>query len=425
MTDAVIPPVEKTVLATPPDTLLSAVLNATQTDRRRMRADSEIRIHVSDIMRTDKDTAFCPREHAIVRLERLESGGRRISPGANLLFAQGHAIHDHIRNQFIERSPFGHLAWGNWRCHCAHLRIERKCWGQVRDTRCDRCHLPPTVYEEIDLYSPRFKLVGHPDFYVKWGKTLYIYEIKTIERADIDFDEINAPLGDHVLQASFYYHLSTYMRLPVATRLRFLYTDRSTRKMFVGYPYRELQANASPASRLEPFFNKATALIRGVETGRLPARICENITCSRAKRCRVALSCFANGDVRDAKRGPITINFPGTAKVADVPRGIGRFAHRDRNSFAGRSAEAPVCDGDTHEPEGREHVDAVQPSQEPRPAAPTGQLANRRLPQSVHRGLRVQDNARVVSTEGGNDRHPKSRFVRIRDRGVHGGTGND
>ena len=275
----------------PPANLMADTLNQGGVKRSRRRVgDDDYWIHVSDLMKVDPRHRFCAREFALHHLEQKVYAGAGLSPGFELLFAAGHAIHDHARNAFVARSRFRDAAWGIWKCPCERSQVEGHYPNQ--DVVCKYCRRPKSVYHEIDLRSLKYRIVGHPDFLIKWGRWFHIYEIKTIDRADIDFDNMTGPLGDHTLQATFYYYLMVARKYPVSPEIRYLYVDRSTRKLFGGYPYKEFIRRVDPIERLMPFLDVAQSLKTFIAERTLPDRICATPTTARARSCQICISCF-------------------------------------------------------------------------------------------------------------------------------------
>jgi hypothetical protein len=292
-----------------PDNLIADTMNAGRHDKSRMRVgDKEFQIHVSDLIKVDRAYEFCAREHALNFLDRREEYGRGLTPGFELLFELGHAIHRLVRWKFLRFNKLAHAAWGRWMCDCEDT-IVTGFKPAVGANVCKRCGSTPHKYEEYRIHSKEYRLVGHPDFLLrvkrKGGKyRIIIYEIKTLDRKDIDFDRMTYPLGDHTLQASFYYWMLREEGFDVDPNIRYLYVDRSTSKLWFGYPYKEFTLRASPIDRLQPFLAKAKVLLRAMETGELPPRICPNATCARAKNCKVAVTCFNRRSNRVAPPNP-------------------------------------------------------------------------------------------------------------------------
>ena len=274
----------------PPFGIVADIANRGFMDRHRGDANShDFVIHVSDLIRPDKARAFCAREWALRHFESRETPGKIITPGFALLFAVGNAVHDSVRNAFIQRSEFADAAWGTWSCRCG---FTKRTGPFTKGLACKRCGTPALVYEEYDLYSKTHRLVGHPDLLLLWGDTYYIYEIKTIDKKDVDFETLTHPMGDHVLQASFYNWMLREEGKKVDPTLRFIYADRSTKKLFNGTIYKELTAPTAPISRLQPFLDKATSLDRAIVSRVLPDRICDSPMTSRARNCTSCTGCF-------------------------------------------------------------------------------------------------------------------------------------
>jgi len=278
----------------PPDDLMSSTLNtsAYPVRQRTLPQNANIRIHVSDLIKMDSNYEFCPRERTILHRIGHQYKGSRLSPGFELLFENGNAIHDLVRNKFMEKSPYGSCVWGDWTCICGETKIV----GDFKpsNAKCSVCGKPVNKYEEHSLWLPEYKIVGHPDLLLKWNDVLYPVEIKTIDRQDIVFENINAPLGDHLLQNSVYYWMMRYLKYRVSRNIRFIYVDRGTSTLFSGEPYKEFVTQAAPIERIRPLFAKAKRFIEDVEkenalAPRLPR--CTDFGCARAKRCDAAAIC--------------------------------------------------------------------------------------------------------------------------------------
>lgn len=297
-----------------PATLFADVLNRNSINRHRLGSYTKDNfwIHVSDLMQSSKERIFCAREQAINFHEhRGEEMIRRITPAMALLHSMGHSVQEHLTKKFVSESEFGHTLWGNWKCACGRTKAKH-CFKP--EYACQECRGSVDTYEEITLVQPRYRLVGHPDIIVLWNKHLYIYEVKSIDRQSLPFDSINEPLGDHTLQATFYYWmaLDMFMRgelpYPPHDKITYLYVDRSNQKLFFGEPYKEFEKRRSEAVRLQPMLKRAETLIASLSGSTLPKRICEEVTCTRARNCTVQVSCFNRSsdrlDIRNARRGP-------------------------------------------------------------------------------------------------------------------------
>jgi hypothetical protein len=263
-------------------------------------------IHVSDLCKTKAQYAFCPRERVLTYLSPDQTLPMTVSPGMSLLFKLGHTTQDHITESFIQRSPYGHLVWGDWQCHCAKrtgsmqgLTIRHSYKPARGQFRCNECGGEPEHYKEIDLVLENRRLVAHPDILILWGDTLYIYEVKTIDREAVDFDTLDTPLGEHTLQASFYYWIIRDMikrgvfKFSVSPHIRYIYVDRGNKRVRAGKVYKEFVKVTSQAKRIEDRLALSDQVIKGIETNALPARICKTTNDARAKNCPKCVACFS------------------------------------------------------------------------------------------------------------------------------------
>jgi hypothetical protein len=275
-----------------PDKLIERTLNSKQRRiERSHRLDEVPLIHVSSLIKSSPSDMFCAREFVLKYAEGHLAAGAGIPPKFSLLYAVGHFYGQYIVDEFLRRNPeYGQYAWGDWSCICGKAKVYRQTLPKGR--RCKHCHGELTRYHETDLFDRDHTVVGHADLIMFYEGTYYIYEFKSIERADIVFDEMQAPLGDHVAQASNYYYMLRAEGLKVSKALRFVYVDRSMTGLYTTLPFKELYARVVAADRLEEFYNRAKLVHSSVKKHILPPRICSTIKCQRAKLCPVAVSCF-------------------------------------------------------------------------------------------------------------------------------------
>ncbi len=275
---------------------MASVLNTRSIDQARYAAirKDDYYLHVSDIMKVNNTHEFCPRQYVLSYLQDPGQNIRQLTPGQELLFATGHALHDLARNKFMQNSPYGKFAYGEWRCTCGACIVKGL---RPKATVCTVCDTPVSIYEELTVLDQEHRIVGHPDFLLYIDGVFHIYEIKSIDRKSISFEDLKHPLGDHVLQATFYYWLLKRAGLRVSRTLRIVYADRNLKKMFGGVVYKEFVQMASDEVRLQPFYDKAQEVRAALTKNLYPHRICENSTCTRAKNCAQVVSCFS----REAK----------------------------------------------------------------------------------------------------------------------------
>lgn len=269
--------------------IIESVLNTSLVNHSRW-PKGKIVIHVSDLIKASTNNEFCPREYVLSFFDEKERRVRSLTPGQKLLFTTGEAVHRYIRDAWIENSPYGKYAWGVWECTCKDLRVTGL--RPKRAPICKQCGTRAINYEEYSVYSPKYRIVGHPDFIIYYKGVYYIYEVKTIDRQDVNFDTMKHALGDHTLQGSCYYWLLRAEGKKVYPKVRYLYVDRNLRKMFGGKVYQEFEEKVSQKSRMQPLLNKAEMVIRSIDKRVLPPRICDEEECARAKNCRVAVACW-------------------------------------------------------------------------------------------------------------------------------------
>lgn len=278
-----------------PDNLIADTLNAKRRkEARGMRGTDVPRIHVSSLIKSGTSDFFCEREFVLNYIERREHLGAGIPPKFELLWETGHFLGNYIVNRFIQRNPeWGQWAWGDWTCACKHTMM-RRC--HLPNVACDKCGLPVDTYLEIDLFNPDGTVIGHADLImcvVEDGEEwFFIYEFKSIDRADVDYESMTEPLADHVVQASNYYYMLRSEGKNVSRRLRFVYVDRSMQGLYTIKPFKELYAPAIKADRLGRFYKRAKKVHSSINKGILPDRKCEDIKCARATQCGVAVSCM-------------------------------------------------------------------------------------------------------------------------------------
>ena len=310
---------------------IAGVINHPQVRNNRSLGYKDIRLHVSDIMKVEAAFKFCEREHVIRKLYSPSAVATALAASYDLLFDLGNALHDNARNRWMKYNKDGRKrVLARWRCFCGTTHHT----GVNPDDAniCKRCRFKPLVFDEYEIYSERYRIVAHPDFTVVKGKDVIetgvfdkskhqirIVEIKGLDRVDIEWDHLDGPLGEHVLQASLYYHLMRFEGYRVDKTISILYGERSLKRtLFRGEPWKEFQIEVSPISRVQKFFDKATNVINAVEEKVVPARsVCNSIDCPRAKNCSVAALCF--GLSKDAFKKSST---PKRLKIRKRPKPI-------------------------------------------------------------------------------------------------------
>jgi len=119
-------------------------------------------LHVSDIL------GKCVRKIALAEKYSIPMPNERLHESMALTFAQGTAIHDHIKKRFIEGHP--NSVYGTWSCRCGNIRTENSTYAKAQKKTCKLCAGHPTKYHELELRDPDLMLIGSPDV------TLYLEE---------------------------------------------------------------------------------------------------------------------------------------------------------------------------------------------------------------------------------------------------------
>lgn len=288
-----------------PENLIADTLNAKKRKEARGRRPEGLpRIHVSSLIKSGTQDFFCEREFVLEYIEQRDHLGAGVSPKFELLWATGNFLGDYIVNRFLHRNPeWARWAWGDWTCVCGSAKRTRCHWPT--NDRCDNCGLPLDTYLEVDLFNPAGTVIGHADLILcviddEGQEWFFVYEFKSIDRADVDFETMTEPLADHVTQASNYYYMLRGEGKRVSKRLRFVYVDRSMQGLYTMKPFKELYASAIKADRLARFYNRSKRVQKAIDTGVLPARRCKDIKCARASNCGVAVSCFERKAIKFA-----------------------------------------------------------------------------------------------------------------------------
>lgn len=274
--------------------VFAGILNVTERNVNRHHADKDSipYVHVSSLINSSLYDTFCEREFVLRYIERSTSAGSAIPPKFQVLYETGHALGDNAVAKFIRRSAvYAKYAWGDWTCLCKRTKTT---FGYMpHELYCKHCRTKVENYAETDLRNESIRVVGHADFLMRDDNgVFYVYEIKSIDRAGVDFDDLSEPLGDHGLQASFYYWLLISLGYKVNKIMRIVYIDRSLGDIYTAPPYKELSMLRVAKNRIDILGKKARRAYNGAKKGILPKRICESINDSRAKKCMRAVSCF-------------------------------------------------------------------------------------------------------------------------------------
>lgn len=243
-------------------------------------------LHVSDIL------GKCMRKLALSEQLHKPMPPQSISDSMGLTFAQGVAIHDFVKQKFIQ----GHTdkMYGQWACLCGELVTEPMLHSERPNNVCENCGSDTHLYRELNIEDEELGIVGSPDIVLYIGdiEAYYPIEIKSITYDD--WKEMVRPKPEHVLQVLFYWYLLARAGYSLPDQVSILYVSKG---FVFKSPYKEFVIRVSSIEdvedRLETYLEDAKALTDFRNGGELPPRtICTNKSCKDAKECHVAIACF-------------------------------------------------------------------------------------------------------------------------------------
>ncbi len=234
------------------------------------RAGSEY-THVSSLV------DCCTREHILVR--RHEVRAVKNWTGAHrLLFTFGRAAEHHVRTHFIEGVGPERIV-GGW----------KGASGTIYEGVGSRTLDAPATYMELTLIDQELMVTGNPDilFLDSEGRIIVI-EIKSTTTLAAEIENAE---GNHILQSILYRDLARRMGYAVSPYTLIFYVSKKFRW---GSPYREFWIDATSPT----YANMTEQAWRFARTIRdnprqLPARVCADHRCTRAKACPVVTNCFS------------------------------------------------------------------------------------------------------------------------------------
>jgi len=269
-----------------PDLYLSRMLVQTDAAPQKSRSGGNIDgyMHLSSLIDA------CMREHAI---SQQHAGGLKVAStvtGAmRIVWRIGRAVEKHIRTGIIEARD--HKAvHGVWKCPCEVT----KYLGEYQQGRtCLICRKPVNRYDEPVLKNDFCRVVGSPDLtLIEMGYYMPV-EIKSMNKDQ--FDKLERPLADHILQGCAYRWMYEQLGYPVMDIVPIVYGRKDFKfgggSMSV---YKEFHANYFDWSgQVESMMTNARMIAQHNEAGTLPDRtLCHTVDCARAKKCQRASLCF-------------------------------------------------------------------------------------------------------------------------------------
>lgn len=266
---------------------LAKILDAQDRISEQSR-DGAARVHLSSIM-----SDWCSRRYAI----HFRHGGfinRTPQSADRLLWEIGRAVERHIRAQLIAARG-AESVLGIWRCVCK--RTERTGFGLSNPPSCRHCFTPVSNYGELQVVTPDMPLDGNPDLILATGRVLRVVECKSIKLKD--FEALEEPKADHMMQASGYAFLLPRVCPPgfeVSSDVTILYGAKDYPRPGVRV-YKDFtkRARVDAGLLVSQAMQEVAGILAGDKSIPLPPRLtaCSSSGATRAKNCSACALCFS------------------------------------------------------------------------------------------------------------------------------------
>lgn len=239
-------------------------------------------LHVSDLIHR------CLRAVALSKRTGTKIINEPIYSNLGLTFAIGHAISDYLIDKVKEASP--EQLYGCWSCACKSSRYEG-VYKQSYDTMCKVCNTKIDRYNELSIINTEYGISGSIDLVLLIDKVFYLSEVKSINKED--WESLERPLPNHLLQILFYYWLAKEAKMKVHNQVSVVYANKAHTR---SNPFKEFTIKASDhLDRLTPYLEAAKELKVAVENdkNKLPKRVCTTSSSTLAKTCSLCAICFS------------------------------------------------------------------------------------------------------------------------------------
>ena len=238
-------------------------------------------LHLSSLI------GMCPREHAISQQHGTPTF-KTVSGAMKIVWRIGRAVETHIRNGIISSRNWQGV-YGKWMCRCeASSHIGLHPTGRT----CPVCVKGINNYREPGLISSEYGVIGSPDVTLVEMGFYVVIEIKSMTKDD--FDALERPLADHILQACGYRHLYALMGYPVHDKVKIIYGRKDFKFGGPKAVYKEYTVHAPDwQGQINDMFDQARLVRQAYLARTLPPRICDTIECRRARDCERKALCFS------------------------------------------------------------------------------------------------------------------------------------
>lgn len=245
-------------------------------------------LHVSDLV------GKCIRQKALSQRLKVPLGIEELWDSQLITFDTGEAIGRFIVTKLTEND--GRL-YGHWRCNCIVIDdAEPSIIGPMHredaeaHPPCDKCGANYVRYDELHLVCPEYRIQGHADVALWWQDKAYLGEVKSM--AVNRWENLRAPLMDHIVQLLFYWWLCRRLQIPVHDVGSILYVSKDWQ---IGNPYKEYKIDFANQfdSVAGPFMEEVYQYLAFRENGTMPERsCCGQPTDDYAKNCPFVHQCF-------------------------------------------------------------------------------------------------------------------------------------
>lgn len=240
-------------------------------------------LHISTLL------TGCIRKIALSEKFKIAFPSTVVNDSLGITFAQGHAIHDFVKNQFVRAHP--DKMYGVWSCLCGDTKTEPMIRTEIPQRSCKTCHLIPSMYNEVGLVDEEYGIVGSPDAILYMAADRYYYPIEIKSIAHEQWAALERAKPDHILQVTFYWYLMKKKGHNVPDQISILYV---TKGFNFKTPYKEFVVDPRlHIDRLSAYLEDAAALVSFRAGGAIPKRkMCATAGTSTAKQCHVCNVCF-------------------------------------------------------------------------------------------------------------------------------------
>lgn len=270
------------VLPELPADFVKGIVNAADAVPDRSRTGAPGYTHVSSLV------DVCVRQYVLAATIAAGPSYQAWTGGHRVTFAIGRATEAHVKKSFILGAGNTPI-YGEWECRCG--RTKHVGLKPTDEIKCGTCGGKLQVYMEPVLRDDIRKIVGSPDLSFMLGEFMVPVECKSISKKEFE-KIVDAPKGDHILQALLYRHLYQAMGFQVHDEVIVFYVQKEFKW---GRPYAEFHVDATEFSKValvDLALSKAVEIRNGIADAKAPPRTrCQ--TQADGKNCPMVTQCFS------------------------------------------------------------------------------------------------------------------------------------